>query len=121
MNWFLAFLIVPGLVAAYVLLLRPLLAAIPQLRKFYAEADGFWAKVSALGWHSATIAWSYFMIVVGLIMNWIEPLATALGDPDIKNQVTNTLQADPKILAYVMMAISAITIAARLRSITKAV
>lgn len=119
MGWLSLVLIVPGLICAYAFLVRPLLKAIPQLKQFYADADGFWAKVSALGWHSATIAWSYFMIVVGLIMNWIEPLATALGDPDIKSQVTNILQADPKILAYAMMAISTITIAARLRSIAK--
>src|SRR5260221_7129200 len=119
MNWFLAVLIIPGLGAAYILFLRPLLAAIPQLKKFYAEADGFWAKVSALGWHSASIAWGYFMAFVGLSMAWIEPIGAALGDPDIKNQVINTLQTNPKVLAYGMMAISAITIAARLRSISR--
>jgi hypothetical protein len=113
-------LILPGVAAAYFIFLRPVLAAMPKLQKFYAEADGFWAKISALGWHSASIAWGYFMAFVGLVMAWIEPLGAAVGDPDIKNQVINSLQTNPKVLAYGMMVISAITIAARLRSITKA-
>jgi len=112
-------LIVPGLICAYAFFLRPVLAAMPQLKKFYAEADGFWAKVWAVCGKSATLAWSYILVGIGTLVQFIDPLAAALGDPDLKNQVTNTLQADPKILGYVMMAISAITIAARLRSITK--
>jgi hypothetical protein len=113
-------LILPGLVAAYFIFLRPVLKAIPSLKAFYTEADGFWAKVSALSWHSATVAWSYFIALVGLGMGWIEPIATTLGDPDIKAQVTDTLQTNPKVLAYVLMVISAVTIAARLRSMAKA-
>jgi|SRR6266478_322840 len=112
-------LIIPGLICAYAFLVRPLLKAIPQLKAFYAEADGFWAKVSALGWHSASIAWGYFLAFVGFGMAWIEPIGAAIGDPDIKNQVINTLQTNPKVLAYGMMAMSLITIAARLRSIAK--
>lgn len=112
-------IVLPGLIAAYFIFLRPVLAAIPKLKKFYAEADGFWMKVSALGWHSATIAWGYFIAFVGVVMAWIEPLAAAVGDPDIKNQMISTLQTNPKVLAYAMMAVSAITIAARLRSIAK--
>jgi hypothetical protein len=113
-------LILPGLVAAYFIFLRPVLKAFPALRNFYAEADGFGAKASALSWHSATVAWSYFIALIGLGMGWIEPIATALGDADIKAQVTDTLQANPKVLAYVLMGISAVTIAARLRTLAKA-
>lgn len=118
MLWFI--LIVPGLLAAYFIFLRPVLHALPALKSFYDEADGFWAKVSALGWHSATVAWSYFIALLGLGLSWIEPIAAALGDPDIKAQVTDTLQTNPKILAYVLMGISAVTLAARLRSFAKA-
>ncbi len=114
-------LTLPGLVCAYFIILRPILKGIPALAKFYTEADGFWAKVSALGGHSATLAWSYVVAGVGFLMQWIEPIASALGDPDIKSQVTSTLQTNPQVLAYVMMGISAVTIAARLRSISRAV
>jgi hypothetical protein len=120
MRALLFILIAPGLVCAYVFFLRPVLAAIPKFKQFYVEADGFWAKVSALCGHSASIAWGYFMAFIGFGMAWIEPIGSALGDPDIKSQIINSLQDNPKILAYGMMAISAITIAARLRSITKA-
>lgn len=113
-------LVIPGLACAYFIFLRPILKALPQLQQFYTEADGFWAKVSALGWHSASVAWGYFIAVVSFLLNQIDPIATALGDPDFKSQVTNALQTDPKILSYILMGISALTIAARLRSITKA-
>ena len=112
-------LILPGLIAAYFIFLRPVLKAIPALKEFYAQADGFWAKAKALAGNSLTVAWSYFMIVVGFVMQWIDPLASALGDPGFKTQVTETLQANPKILGYVLMGISAVTLAARLRSIAK--
>lgn len=116
---FYAGLIIPGLICAYVFFLRPVLAAIPKFKQFYVEADGFWAKVSALGGHSASIAWGYFLLAVGAVLQWIEPIASALGDPDIKSQITEGLQTNPKVLGYFAMVVSAITIAARLRSITK--
>jgi hypothetical protein len=47
-------------------------------------------------------------------------MATMVGDPDFKSQVTTTLQANPEVLGYVLMAISAATLVARLRSIAKA-
>ncbi len=112
-------LIVPGLVCGYFFLLRPALKAIPKFKQFYVEADGFWMKVSALGGHSASIAWGYLLAIAGLGAQMIEPIAAALGDPDIKAQITNTLSADPKVLGYFAMAVSAITIAARLRGLTK--
>ena len=112
-------LIVPGLICVYGFFLRPVLAAMPQFKKFYAEADGFWAKIWAVCGKSATLAWSYILVGIGALVQFIDPMAAALGDPDLKSQVINTLQSDPKILGYVMMAISAITIAARLRSITR--
>lgn len=112
-------LIVPGLLAAYFIFLRPVLKAVPAFKQFYADADGFWAKAKALGGNSLTIAWSYFMIAVGFVSQWIEPLGNMVGDPELKSQITDTLQTNPKILGYVLMAISAVTIAARVRSITK--
>lgn len=119
MFWFYSFLIVPGVACGYFFFLRPVLKAIPALKNFYAEADGFWAKVKALAGNSITVAWGYFMAGVGFVAQWIEPLGTMFGDPDLKSQITDTLQANPKILGYVLMGISAVTIAARLRSVAK--
>jgi len=117
MIWFL--LVVPGLIAAYFMFLRPILHGIPQLAKFYQQADGFWAKVSAIAGHSATLAWSYAVMGVGWLLQWTDPIASLFGDPDFKTQVTDALQTNPKVLGYVLMVISAITIAARMRSIGK--
>lgn len=112
-------LIVPGAICAYAFVLRPVLAAMPQFKKFYAEADGFWAKVWAVCGKSATMAWSYLLAGIGVLVQFIDPLAAALGDPDLHNQVTNALASDPKILGYFAMAVAAITLASRLRTIGK--
>lgn len=109
--------VLPGLIVGYVLFLRPALRSV--FKEFYAEADGFWEKVWAVCGKSATLAWSYAIQAIGWLLQWIDPLANMVGDPDLRQQITDTLGANPKILGYVLMAISAITIAARLRSITK--
>jgi len=117
MIWIIA--ILPGVIVGYALFLRPVLHAMPQLKDFYAEADGFWAKVWALCGRSITIVWGLALQGLGQALQWIDPIASALGDPDLKAQITDTLQTNPKILGYVLMAISFITIAARLRGIGK--
>lgn len=112
-------LVIPGLLCAYFFFLRPALQAIPSFKDFYAEADGFWAKVWAVCGKSITMLWGYVLAGLGFVMQAVEPIATALGDPDIKQQVTDALGANPKLLGYVLMGISAVTLAARLRSISK--
>lgn len=113
-------LTLPGCVVGYFLFLRPVLKAIPAFKEFYAESDGFWGKVWALCGKSVTLAWSYAIQALGWLLQWIDPVANMVGDPDLRQQITETLGANPKILGYVLMVISAVTIAARLRSITKA-
>lgn len=112
--------ILPGLIVGYALFLRPALRAVPAFKEFYAEADGFWEKVWALCGKSVTLAWSYAIQAVGWLLQWIDPIANMVGDPDLRQQITETFGANPKILGYVLMGTSAITIAARLRSIAKA-
>jgi hypothetical protein len=58
-------LILPGLVVAYALFLRPLLRAMPALKTFYSEADGFWAKVWVVTGKSLTMAWGYLLMGIG--------------------------------------------------------
>jgi hypothetical protein len=120
MTWFLISLIGPGLACAYFFFLRPVLEAVPAFKKFYTDADGFWSKVWAVCGKSATMAWSYILAGVGVAVQALDPIASTLGDPDLKAQITGALQADPKILGYFAIAVSAITIAARLRSIKTA-
>lgn len=113
-------LILPGVLVFYVLFLRKELSALPALKAFYAEADGFWAKVWAICGKSLTMAWSYFLLGIGGILNQLDGIAATLGDPNFKQQVTDFLHADPKYLGYFAMIVSGFTIAARLKSITKA-
>ena len=112
-------LIVPGVLVFYFMVLRHALKSIPALKQFYVEADGFWAKVWALCGKEITIAWSYAVIGIGAAIQWIDPIAATLGDPDLRTQITNALSTDPKVLGYFAMAVSLITILARLRSIGK--
>ncbi len=112
--------IIPGLLAVYFLFVRPLLERLPAFKEFYAEADGFWAKVWAVCGKSLTMVWGAALTGLGTLFQYLDPLAAALGDPDLKSQIMQSLSANPQYLAYALMGISAITIAARLRSIGKA-
>jgi len=114
-------LIVPGLICLYALIIRGLLHKIPALQKFYAEADGFWAKVWAICGNSLTMVWAHVIGGIGSALELLDPVASAVGDPDFKTQVSNALQANPKILGWVLIGISTVTIVVRLRSITKVV
>src|SRR5262245_59341515 len=112
-------LIVPGVIAFYFMVVRPILSSLPVFMKFYSEADGFWAKVSVLAGHSLSIAWGYFMALVGMLTQTIDVIGPMLGDPDLKQQLTDALSANPKTLGQVLMAISVVTILVRIRTLGK--
>lgn len=112
-------LILPGVLAAYLMFIRPTLRAMPALKEFYADADGFWAKVWAVSGKSITMVWSYALMAFGGIWSQIGDIAAALGDPNFKEQVSSLIGADPKAIGYFAMVVSAVTIAARLRSLAK--
>jgi hypothetical protein len=118
MGWlFWTILIVPGLVAFYLMIVRPILSSLPVFKRFYQEANGFWAKVSAIGGHSLTIAWSYLITLIGGLGSAIDIIGPMLGDPDLKQQLTDALAMNPKVLGQVLMAISIVTIVTRLRTL----
>lgn len=112
-------LVAPGIVAAYFMFLRPALRAMPAFKTFYAEADSVWQKIWAVCGKSVTMAWSYVLALFGGVWSQIDTIATTLGDPNFKQQVTDLIGADPKALGYFAMTVSAVTIAARLRSLAK--
>lgn len=114
-----AALILPGLIVTYFLYVRPILHALPMLNRFYDEADGFWETIWAFCGKSVTLAWAYALQGLSWALQAIDPIANLLGDPDLKQQITDGLQANPKILGYILMGISFLTIAARLRGIVK--
>lgn len=117
MIWVYLALILPGLIVAYFLFLRPVLHALPQFKKFYDEADGLWQTVWAVCGKSVTIAFAYFIQVLSWSLQWMDPIASFFGDPELRDQLTVLLQANPKVLGYILMAISFATIAARVRSL----
>ena len=119
MTIILLILTVPGLVCLYAFVLRPLLHKLTGLQAFYTQSDGFWAKVWAASGKSITMLWGYILAAVGSAMQLLDPLASALGDPQFKDQVTNALGANPKALGWFAIAVSFITIAARLRGLAK--
>ncbi len=93
-------------------------AALPQLKAFYAEADTFWQKASALAWHKASVAWSYLLFVLGWLVNQIDRLASLAGDPDFREQIANVLGADPKLLSYIMIGISLLVFVNRMKAMS---
>lgn len=103
--------------AGLYLVTRPALKALPQLKAFYAEADTFWQKLAALAWRSATVAWSYVMAAIALVLQSLDSIAAALGDPEFKAQVSDWLGADPRTLGHVMLGIAVVTFVARMRAI----
>jgi len=112
-------LILPGLVFAYVAILRPLLGRISAFQQFYAGANTFWQKVWAVCGNSLTIAGHYILGGLSAGLVFLDSIGSLIGDPDLKEQVQNLLQSNPKVLGYVTLAISILTIFFRIRSLTK--
>lgn len=78
-----------------------------------------WEKVKAFCLNSVTIAWGYILAFAGAVMQVIDSAADALGDPNLKQQISDAI-GDAKTVGRLMLGISVITIIARLRSIRKA-
>jgi hypothetical protein len=77
------------------------------------------SRVKAFCLHSLTIAWSYALAIAGGVMSMIDSIVDALGDPGLKDQISAAI-GDARITGRVLLAISIITILARLRSLKKA-
>jgi hypothetical protein len=77
------------------------------------------AKVKAFCLNSLTIAWSYLLAFAGAMMQGIDSIADALGDPNLRDQIKAAI-GDTKTTGRILLGISIVTIVARLRSIRKA-
>jgi hypothetical protein len=77
------------------------------------------ARIKAFCLHSLTIAWGYVLAVVGGMMSVIDNIGEALGDPNLKDQISAAV-GDARIAGRILLGISIITILARLRSLRKA-
>ncbi len=76
------------------------------------------AKAKTLCLNSLTVAWGYLLALVGLTLQAVDAAGDVLGDPAIKEQVSAAI-GDPAWSGRVLLAISIVTLAARLRSIRK--
>ena len=77
-----------------------------------------WRKLKASCLHSLTIAWGYLLALTGGAMSSIDSIADALGDPNVKDQISAAV-GDARTTGRILLGISIITILARLRSLKK--
>jgi hypothetical protein len=77
-----------------------------------------WAKLKAACLHSLTIAWGYALALVGCIMSLIDGIGDSLGDPALRDQISAAV-GDARATGRILLAISVVTILARLRSLQK--
>jgi hypothetical protein len=77
-----------------------------------------WHKVRACCLNSLTVAWGYCLAFAGALMQSLDALADALGDPNLKDQISASI-GDAKTTGRVLLGISIVTIVARLRSIRR--
>ncbi len=78
-----------------------------------------WMRIKACCLHSLTIAWSYCLAFAGAVMQAVDAVADALGDPTLKDQISAAF-GDAKTVGRILLGISIVTILARLRSLRKA-
>jgi hypothetical protein len=77
-----------------------------------------WTEIKASCLHSLTMAWGYCFAVVGVAMQGVDVLAEALGDPNLRDQVSAAV-GDTKMVGRILLGVSIITIVARLRTARK--
>lgn len=117
LNLFL--IVAPVAVVVYICFVRPWARSLPIVRGYYEQADGFWQKVWALCGKSWTMLAGFVAQALGVVLQLLDPVATLLGDPDLKQTITDALNASPKTLGVVLSVISAIVLIARVRSLFK--
>lgn len=89
-----------------------------------AVLSASWATVTApfralwlSGFKSLTVLWSYVLAAGGYAGTHLDDVGALLGDPDLKQQIVDTLKDRPDILGYVLGGIFVITFITRARSL----
>jgi hypothetical protein len=75
-------------------------------------------KIKALCLNSWTVAWGYLLAMTGVMLQVVDAAGDVLGDPAIKEQVSAAV-GNPTWSGRILLAISIVTLVARLRSIRK--
>jgi len=76
-----------------------------------------WARVKAFCLHSCTVAVSYVVAAIGIVLQFIDTLGLIVGDDNFKAELREALSTYPQILGWIMIGISVVVFIARLRSI----
>jgi hypothetical protein len=77
-----------------------------------------WDRVKAACLHSMTIAWSYTIALVGLVMQGMDSILDILNDQAFKDNL-HAMIGDAQTFGRIMLGISVINIIARLRTLRK--
>lgn len=77
-----------------------------------------WQALKSFCLNSATIAWSYCLAFLGVVMQLIDSASDVLGDPSFKDTLHNWV-GDAKTFGQIILGISIINIIARLRTLRK--
>jgi hypothetical protein len=78
-----------------------------------------WTRIKACCLNSLTIAWGYCLALAGAMMQAVDTIADALGDPALRDQISAAI-GDARMVGRILLGISVLTILARLRSLRKA-
>jgi hypothetical protein len=76
-----------------------------------------WAKVKAFCLGSVTIAWSYFLAVMAIVLEIADDLSTLLADSTVQTNLQAMFGNDPKLMARILLGIAVINIIARMRTL----
>ena len=87
------------------------------VRAWMVEAGSFWQRTLKAGKDSATIVWAKLVLVAGGLVVVLDKIAGLAGDPSLATQIQQ--YATPQIVGYAMIAIMAVNIWARLRTLGK--
>lgn len=74
-----------------------------------------WEKIKHCCFHSLTVAWSYVLAIISLLLSFLDNIGDIIGDPSLKDQISGAL--DAKLASRILLAISILTLLARMRSI----
>lgn len=72
------------------------------------------ARLSALTWHSLTVAWGYFLLLSGLVLDALPLAAEFLNTPEAQSVVAGFVGP---YASHWLKAIGLITVLARMRSL----
>ena len=76
-----------------------------------------WLKIKAFCLHSATMALTYFMAVIGLFFQVVDATGSIYNSDDFRAWVSSAVGGDMVLVGRVMLVTSALVALARLRGI----